>query len=250
MVNPHSVSFYGDYFMRFHLVVLFLCAGLITNSAIAQEKSIEDIQKALVASEAEAKTMRDVAVRLKEQNNELRKRVEGKEAALWDRYYKAKESEYDFQVRMMDVNTHNFGHQQIASYAILFLVVCVVLGGLFFAHVQLMAGLRPLAIPNTASTLQIAAVVPAPIDSKDAGGQVVPQTNLGTTTLAAEAGKVTVTSSVVGVIVLIISLAFLYIYTREIYHIQVIDPYRPTIADPDRLSTGLGGAKGDASAKK
>jgi hypothetical protein len=33
---------------------------------------------------------------------------------------------------------------------------------------------------------------------------------------------VRITSSVVGVVVLTISLVFLYIYTKEVYHIQIV----------------------------
>jgi hypothetical protein len=62
-------------------------------------------------------------------------------------------------------------------------------------------------------------------------------------TRPAEVGKVTVTSSVVGVIVLVISLAFLYIYTREVYHIQIVDPFRPTLKDPVQAEPAKGAAK-------
>jgi hypothetical protein len=127
-----------------------LVATAISTSAMAQAPaaapppSVEDLQKALQVSKKEASELREAATKLKEQNEELRKRVEGKEADLWTRYYKAKESEYGFQVEMMNINSRSFYHQTIASYVILGLVVIVVAGGLFFAHVQLMAGLKPM----------------------------------------------------------------------------------------------------------
>jgi uncharacterized membrane protein len=54
----------------------------------------------------------------------------------------------------------------------------------------------------------------------------------GTTTIDASFEKITVTSSVVGIIVLLISLAFLYIYTKEIYTIRIVDPYQPKLTNP------------------
>jgi hypothetical protein len=41
--------------------------------------------------------------------------------------------------------------------------------------------------------------------------------------LEVSASKVRITSSVVGVVVLTISLVFLYIYTHEIYQLHVLD---------------------------
>jgi hypothetical protein len=223
------------YCIRFLIFIITIALSPVT---MAQEPSVDELKKTVQASKEEATALRGVATQLKTQNEDLRKRVEGKEAALWDHFYKAKESEYDFQIEMMNVNARSFQHQNVASYVILALVVFVVGGGLYFAHIQLMAGLQP--ITNFATGVQPAA--PAPVTGAVLGpvagnaGPVVPAANanvpLGTTTLAAEIGKVTVTSSVVGVIVLVISLAFLYIYTREVYHIQVVDPFRPMLKDP------------------
>jgi hypothetical protein len=239
--------------MRFIVYFALLVSVALCPTARAQAPaptpSVEELQKALQAVKEDAAAVRKAATQLSEQNDNLRKRVEGKEAALWDHYYKAKESDYDFQIEMMNINSRSFQHQNVASYVILGLVVCVVLAGLYFAQIQLMAGLQPIATlaagapaPGTITTgaatdpAQVPAPVPAPALSP---------APFGTTTLAAEVGKVTVTSSVVGVIVLVISLAFLYIYTREVYHIQVVDPYRPALKDPAiQTETSKGAAPG------
>lgn len=200
----------------------------------AQEKPVEDASKLLVETQNYAKALREAAEALKAENTELRKRVEGKEAALWTKFYEAKTAEYTFQQEMLDVNISAFRHQKVASYVILLLVVLVVGGGLFFAHVQLMAGLQPIAAAAAGAAAAVQAggdnaAVPAPAAAVPAAAP-----NFGVNTFSAEMGKVTITSSVVGVVVLVISLAFLFIYTREVYHIQVIDPYRPSIADPSK----------------
>jgi hypothetical protein len=73
------------------------------------------------------------------------------------------------------------------------------------------------------SSIVSAATAPVP--------QVYPA-GLGATTIDASFQRITVTSSVVGVIVLLISLAFLYIYTKESYTIRFVDPYQPKLQKP------------------
>jgi hypothetical protein len=46
------------------------------------------------------------------------------------------------------------------------------------------------------------------------------------------AKNVRITSSVVGVIVLVISIAFLYIYTHEVYQLRFVESYKPDIGAP------------------
>ena len=236
--------------MRYIQFFALLVAIALSPFAMARAQTVDELQKTVQAAKNETAALREVATKLKEQNEDLRKRVEGKEAALWDHYYKAKESEYQFQIEMMKINSRSFWHQNVASYVILALVVFVVGGGLYFAHIQLTAGLQPIA--NIAAGGQLAATAVPVAGATPAPGNAAPpaalaNVPLGSTTIAAEVGKVTVTSSVVGVIVLVISLAFLYIYTREVYHIQVIDPYKPALNNPaDKAAP----PKGPAAAKQ
>ncbi|MBI5128250.1 MAG: hypothetical protein HZA66_02295 [Rhodopseudomonas palustris] len=201
------------------------------------------------AVDAEVAKWRNYADLVTKQNEELRARLDGIEAPLWERYLKAKISEYDFKVEMLEVNKRAFAHQYFASYVILALVVAVVLGGLYFAHVQLMAGLRPLLeAPGAESgaVAQGAGTAGPPGDPKARGAGAVP---IDATTLSAEIGKVTVTSSIVGVVVLVISLAFLFIYTQQIYTIRITDPYRPTVGEPGKPETKSDTASSPQTAK-
>jgi hypothetical protein len=91
----------------------------------------------------------------------------------------------------MDVNIATFEAQQFASKVLLFLVVFVVIAGIAFSGFQLWK-------------------------SVTAGGVQ------GSSEMEVSASRVRVTSSVVGVIVLAISLAFLYIYASHIYEIKTI----------------------------
>jgi TolA-binding protein len=207
----------------------------------------------------EANTLRGALEKLNSENQALRGRIEALEAPinakqleadqrrieaqsrLYAKYVEAKQREYDFAAEMMTVNNYTFQHQYVAAYVILALVVGVVISGLWFAYVQLMAGLAPALAARraiatageTRSTDPAAATLPAAdVPGPAPLSSAVP---FGATTIDASLDKVTVTSSVVGVVVLIISLAFLYIYTKEIYAIKVIDPYQPKLQDPTDL---------------
>ena len=89
----------------------------------------------------------------------------------------------------MDANIQTLNAQWWASYAILCLVIIVVLAGVSFSGFQLW------------KSITVAGVQP-------------------TTDLELSASKVRVTSTVVGIIVLTISLVFLYIYTVQVYKIS------------------------------
>jgi hypothetical protein len=112
-------------------------------------------------------------------------------ADLQNAYIEAKKKEYAYQIAEMDINIAAYQTARIASNVILALVVLVVVAGISFAGFQLWKSVSIAGVQET-SDLEISA------------------------------SKVRVTSSVVGVVVLFISLAFLYIYTTEIYGVTVI----------------------------
>jgi hypothetical protein len=223
-----------------------------TDGAQPTGRSLEQLQAELEFHKADAKYHRELWEKLQSETQALRAKVDGLEAPifakqvearqreidlqsrLYAKYVDAKQREYDFASEMMTVNTYTFQHQYVAAYVVLALVVCIVIAALWFAHIQLMAGLAPArALMRSAQTgaadIPGAAAAPPETGTLPAAPPLVP---LGATTIDASFQKVTVTSSVVGVIVLLISLAFLYIYTKEIYTIRVVDPYQPKLQAP------------------
>lgn len=106
-------------------------------------------------------------------------------------YIEAMKKQYQYEIAEMDLNIAAFQNARTASNVILALVVLVVIAGITFAGFQLWKSV-------TIAGVQV---------SND---------------LEVSASKVRVTSSVVGVVVLVISLAFLYIYTRQIYPITIV----------------------------
>jgi hypothetical protein len=112
-------------------------------------------------------------------------------------YIEAKKKEYQYLAKIMDVNIQAFDAQWWSSYAILGLVIIVVLAGVSFSGFQLWKSVSVAGVQSS-NELEISA------------------------------SKVRVTSSVVGIVVLTISLAFLYIYTVQVYQMHIIRVAEPT----------------------
>jgi hypothetical protein len=108
-------------------------------------------------------------------------------------YLEAKKKEYEYVSKVMELNIEAFNAQRWSAYAILFLVVVVVISGISFSGFQLWKSVSVAGV-QTSNELELSA------------------------------SKVRITSSVVGIVVLMISLAFLYIYTMQIYQIRILPP--------------------------
>jgi hypothetical protein len=108
-------------------------------------------------------------------------------------YLEAKKKEYEYVTKVMELNIEAFNAQRWSAYVILFLVVVVVISGISFSGFQLWKSISVAGVQTTNE-------------------------------LELSASKVRITSSVVGIIVLMISLAFLYIYTMQIYQIRILPP--------------------------
>jgi hypothetical protein len=257
--------------MRVACVIIALVgfsAAAIAQSTVPAARSPEQLQLEIELLQAEAKQLRTEADGLRgevgkfrAENQTLRTRIEALEgptnaklleaehrkiemqSRLYAKYVEAKQREYDFAAEMMTVNNYTFQHQYVAAYVILALVVCIVVSGIWFAYVQLMAGLAPALAASRAATRPSKANTADPAEGTLPAADVpeaptVPSAvPFGTTSIDASLDKITVTSSVVGVIVLIISLAFLYIYTKEVYAIKVVDPYQPRLQNPTDLES-------------
>jgi len=112
---------------------------------------------------------------------------------LHSAYLEAKKKEYEYVTKVMELNIEAFNAQRWSAYAILFLVVIVVISGISFSGFQLWKSISVAGV-QTSNELELSA------------------------------SKVRITSSVVGIIVLMISLAFLYIYTMQVYQIRILPP--------------------------
>ena len=173
----------------FALVAISMAAAFIpSRHAISQETNSP--QPTREQHQLQVSIMRDYIQKLETM---LKNHPGNDDPAVINAYIDMRKKEYEYQKEVMEIYTNAFRAQSIAAYIVLVLVVLVVVAGIAFAGFQLL------------KSVAIAGVQP-------------------TTELEVSASKVRVTSSVVGIIVLTISLVFLYIYTTEIFHIRVIAP--------------------------
>lgn len=135
--------------------------------------------------------LQDQIKRLAGENTKLRQQSASIDPDLLKAYNQAKKREYNYYTDLMDANVRALFAQQIASYVILILVFLVVVSGVLFSGFQLWKSVSIGVQSNSDFELS--------------------------------AGKVRVTSSVVGIVVLTISLVFLFIYTQEVYQIKLMD---------------------------
>jgi hypothetical protein len=171
------------------LVVLF--GPLMAAFGSAGAQSVEAPQPSREQLELQISIMQDHVKKLEAQLAAGRQAPsELSDPSLVKAYIDARKKDYDYLVNLRDMNIRAFKAQQAASYVLLALVILVVVAGTLFAGLQLWRSL----------TVGVQA----------------------TTELEFSASKVRITSSVVGIVVLTLSIAFLYIYTKEVYHIRVV----------------------------
>jgi hypothetical protein len=147
--------------------------------------------------------MEDQIKALSDENKQFRERAEIMDQKVYDAYLDLKRSEFDYYKQLMGVNLEVFHVQKTASYVVLFLVFIVVTSGVLYSGFQLWKSVSVAGVQAT-SDMEISAA------------------------------KVRVTSSVVGIIVLAISLAFLFIYTREVYTIKSLQPIKPEVTSQSK----------------
>lgn len=166
----------------FGLAIFFVLAG---TPARADDTNSEPTVAQL---HTQIDIMKDQVQKLQKANADLQAQSAAANQDLYNAWVQLQKKQYGYYGELMDSNVKTFFAQQIASYVVLFLVFVVVSAGIIFSGFQLWKGV--------ATGVQ------------------------SDTNLEISAASVRVTSSVVGVVVLTISLVFLFIYAHEIYHIK------------------------------
>ena len=170
----------------FLVSLIFSSAAMLPPIWVAAAETTDSIEPTREQLQLQISIMQDYVRKLEA---DLKNRPQN--AELDKAYTEAKKKEYEYLAAIMQSNLRAFEAQRLASLVILSLVVLVVLAGTGFAGFQLWKSVSVAGV-QASSDLEVSA------------------------------SKVRVTSSVVGVVVLTISLVFLYIYTNEIYHIRIV----------------------------
>lgn len=128
------------------------------------------------------------------------------------KYQQAMNGYFDYYAAGYAHRQKVFEWQLISSKIIFFLVALLVISGVYFAAIQFHEGMRKRpADPATISKAPNASQQDTTIASSE---------GLGVTTFSASAKGIEVSSPVLGVIILVISLAFFYLYLLYVYPIS------------------------------
>jgi hypothetical protein len=128
---------------------------------------------------------------------------------------------YDYKAKLREANVRLYQWQQHASEVTLWVVITVVLSGVLFSGFQLWTATGPRVVNIPPAKPEPAAGMAA--EGASSGEATKPHLAEGvelTSNLEISASSVRITSSVVGVVVLVISLAFFYLFLQEVYTIQ------------------------------
>ncbi len=106
-------------------------------------------------------------------------------------YERAQIEQYEHAIKLMNHTSDVFAWQSTAANVVLGLVVVMVLAGLSFSALQLHKAMQ-MNVPQSTTELEISA------------------------------SKIRVTSSVIGIVVLCLSFAFLYVFLHEVFTIKPI----------------------------
>ncbi len=178
--------------MKYLIIFLsfsFLIAGTVTEAASCDTKKVKSAQSKPVIKSIDndeiLNALRSELRAMKEQLDKYQNDTYQVQLTYYKKYH-------EYLAEKADINLEQFLWQRRASEFLLWLVVAVVISGICFSGIQLWRA-SSLSGTSTDSTIEIAAQ------------------------------KIKVTSSVVGVIVLTISIVFLYFFLIEVYRVKVID---------------------------
>ena len=138
---------------------------------------------------------------MQDQVKALKSELATRDSRLYQKYLEAKNKEYDYQIGQMQFNLEALNSQTPQTYTVMALVILVVVAGVFLSAYQLWKSVRVAGI-QTNSELELSAK------------------------------NVRVTSSIAGIVILVISIAFLYIYVHEVYQLRFATPPAPEVSEP------------------
>lgn len=130
-------------------------------------------------------------------------------------YLAYERAQYHFAVVALQQRADAFAWEEVASQIILFMVLLLVFAALWFAWLQFRVVLMSPLAAQRETTVQSASTRTSPAEIKS---RTFPVTVIN----ASMKGGLKVSSPVLGVIILIISLLFFYLYLRYVYPITVV----------------------------
>lgn len=217
--------------MRCLALLLVVIAGLLVNTLPGRAQSPQP-QADLAALQTLSEEKDQVIADLSQQLRTLRSLSDTDRSTINDASTRALASYYEGLISVNDNGNKLRLHQQavfawqlLAANVLLGVVVLVSVSGVLFAGYEMIVSRRLIAGNAAAATGTVTQGVVAP-EAADPPAQAPDPgaaSPLGVTTIVLEPTKIHITSAVIGIVILTLSLAFLYLFLREVYAINVID---------------------------
>lgn len=171
---------------------------------------IESERAALIR---QIETFHSEIIQLREEVNLLRQQRDLGAVEASAASYANLRSFHEHQIRLRDQAQAKLSWHLHASYAMAVVVVLVVLFGLWLAYIEV----RRSLIASTNARAYSTDEDPAPNDGQDQGSRA-PEHKL-----VLSSNSVQITSAITGVVILVISLGFLYLFLQEVYRLEPQD---------------------------
>jgi len=181
----------------FLIYILFVFIAFQANTL----KSISEVEK------NDSKVRPDILDIINESSNEIHEQRQNNEKL----FNKLKESDANLKLWANWHYKWSYNWNFISTIIIFFIVNIMVLSGLYFSYLQFKQ-----SVLNTK-------------DNKDKNETPVPQS-----TISLGAGKIEITSSIIGLLILVLSFAFFYLYILYVYPITV-DRNTPLIKEQESI---------------
>ncbi|RWX75855.1 hypothetical protein EPK99_19440 [Neorhizobium lilium] len=201
-------------FLAWLLVYLFMATTALAQQPAPSQAEVDRLQKAVQERD---RALTEIARQLQEANSmpeDQRSAIAAAKAQALASYFQSQVSYNQNGDRLREYQQRIFSWQITAANWLLFVVMVVSLSGVVFAGYEMVATRRMLGSATTAPVYPAGAVAAPP--QADGYAPAI-------STIVIEPTKIHITSAVIGIVILGLSLGFLYLFLKEVYAIKVFD---------------------------
>lgn len=212
------------------LVVLVL---LSTGSVSAQTPAV---------SEEKYNALLEYARKIETENKSLRQSWLSVNTPVYDGYSQFLIKRFEYHTQLTDEARITLQYQRFLGLGIFLIVSTIIICALIFSWKQLAAGLtiptQSLSSNSSQSASNVTQQSGTGTIQSPATRNPQAQVPLTNNTFEAELTKLTVNTSVIGVVILAMSLVFFYIYIDKVYNYKLQDPFDPVATLPEQPVPG------------
>lgn len=205
-----------------YVIIQFLIIVIIgTSAGLAAEYAPQPALSSPSGSGFSVEQERDLFRQLFENErkslDDLRNQIEGQDIQIRNAKANAYMQYLKVQINLAEITQNMYQDQRRAAVVMLVIVVVIVFTALFFAYMQLSSGItRTIRASSAAANRQVPSVENIQAEESDAKQDPPPHQVV----LNISQNGLALSTSLVGVVILVISLAFTYLYLERVFKIH------------------------------